>query len=98
MPNIYLDGWVCDSGDIWARRGNLRCCMAWQAERGMDFTPTCPNKVGHCTDQPAQPQMFTHNLHFIIREMKSLACRRTPGQAPGESPAEWPLREGQRRL
>lgn len=34
MASICLDGWVCGSGDIWTRDGNLRhCwCVVWQAE------------------------------------------------------------------
>lgn len=51
-------------------------------------------------DRPAQAQVAARNLHFISRELKSGACRRSPRASlqGEESPAEPCLREGQRGL
>lgn len=69
MASICLDGWVCDSGDVWARGGDLGTLWVhrWASREQNGFRPTCPLGLTlRYSDQPARPQVATRSLRFSI--------------------------------
>lgn len=75
MAGMCLDGWVCDSGDIWARDGNLGSHVGVQLgkQRAEWISPLlAPLAWRHCavTDLHNPRWPMAQNLHFISREMK----------------------------